>query len=305
MREVLSTFLASKAQNDKNFFVLSGDHGYALFDEIRKKAPDQFINTGVTEQAMVGCAAGMAKTGKKVVIYGLASFIPVRVLEFIKMNLCYERLPVIILGDGAGTVYTTLGASHQCGEDIACLKTLPVKIFSPADKYEMSLCLNQASLENMTTYIRIGKSDKPAIHNPEKLPTLSAAIPVFKGAGDTALFATGSMVSTAKILAEKYNLPLYSCPILSFFDTQEMLKTIGQYKKVVTLEEHSVHGGLGSNMSDLIAENGMGIKLTKFGITEYFTKGCGSYEYAIGFHKLDVQSIEEKLKSEGLICSTL
>ncbi len=300
MRDVLSTFLASKAQADKNFFVLSGDHGYALFDEIRKKAPDQFINTGVTEQAMVGAAAGMAKTGKKVVIYGLSAFIPMRVLEFIKMNICYEKLPVIILGDGAGTVYTTLGASHQCGEDVACLKTLPVKIFSPADKHEMELCLKEASTLNMPSYIRIGKSDKPEVHTQNKPTKLSSIISLQKTSSETAIFATGSMVSTAKIISEKYNLSLYSCPILSFYDSDEVLIALKKYKNIITMEEHSIYGGLGSNIADLIAENGLNGKLTKFGIKEYFTKGCGSYEYAIKFHKLDFEYLDAKIKT---ICS--
>jgi len=300
MREVLSKFLAGKAEVDKNFFVFSGDHGYALFDEIRKKAPDQFINTGVTEQAMVGCAAGMAKTGKKAVIYGLACFIPMRVLEFIKMNICYEQLPVIILGDGAGAVYTTLGASHQCNEDIACLRTLPVKIFSPADKFEMDLCLEKAFKENMPTYIRIGKSDKPPVHS--KLPSkLSSVMPILEVDSKTAILATGSMVSTGKDLASKHKLSLYSCPILSFSDNSEMLNILKKYKNIITLEEHSVHGGLGSTVSDLIAENGLSLKIHKYGIREYFTKGCGSYEYAMKFHKLDSESLELSFKEKSLI----
>lgn len=301
MRDVISNFLATKASEDKNFFVFSGDHGYALFDEIRKKAPRQFINTGVNEQAMVGCAAGMAKTGKKVVIYGLASFIPMRVLEFIKMNICYEKLPVIILGDGAGAVYTTLGASHQCGEDIACLKTLPIKIYSPADKYEMELCLAEASALNMPSYIRVGKCDKPAVHPINSLTKLSAVLPLIKAPSETAIFATGSMVSTAKELAEKRKLSLYSCPVLSFYDSAEVISALKQYKNVITIEEHSVHGGLGSNLADLIAENGLNIKLHKLGMTEYFTKGCGTYEYAIKFHKLDAGSIEAQLKAACLL----
>lgn len=295
MRDVLSNFLATKATLDENFFVMSGDHGYALFDEIRKKAPDQFINTGVTEQALIGAAAGMAKTGKRIVAYGLASFLPIRVLEFIKMNICYERLPVIILGDGAGTVYTTLGASHQCGEDIAALRTLPVKIFSPADKIEMDLCLEQAFLENMPCYIRIGKSDKPIVHT-QKIPAiLSSCFPLRKNHSSSAIFATGSMVSTALELGDRFNIDVYTCPVLTFSRDNELLKHISQYKQVISLEEHSVFGGLGSILADLIAENGLSIKLQKHGIREYFTKGCGSYEYAIKFHQLDFQSIEEKI----------
>jgi transketolase len=295
MREVLSNFLAGNAVKDKNFYVLSGDHGYALFDEIRKKAPAQFINTGVTEQAMVGCAAGMAKTGKKVVIYGLACFIPMRVLEFIKMNICYEGLPVIMLGDGAGTIYTTLGASHQCGEDISVLKTLPVKIYSPADRYEMELCLKSAFLENRPTYIRIGKSDKPLIHTAPTFDTLKDVILVENQHSKVAIMATGSMVSTAKELAAKLKVDVYSCPVLTFFDKALMKSTLSQYERIISLEEHSVHGGLGSTLADFILENDLSVKLTKCGITEYFTKGCGSYEYAIRFHKLDTASLMEKL----------
>ncbi len=298
MREVLSNFLADKALENKNFYVFSGDHGYALFDKIRKGTPDQFINTGVTEQAMVGCAAGMAKTGKKVALYGLASFIPMRVLEFIKMNICYEKLPVIILGDGAGTVYTTLGASHQCGEDIACLKTLPVKIYSPADKYEMEACLNAAYTQNMPVYIRIGKSDKPSIHNaPIKLEEL---LPVISKSSDTVILATGSMVSTGVEICKTKNYSLYSCPVLSFNNTSAFINELKKYKNIITIEEHSVHGGFGATISDIISENNLNARLIKFGITEYFTKGCGSYEYAIKFHKLDVESIMERLKNLGL-----
>lgn len=297
MRDVISNFLATKASEDKNFFVFSGDHGYALFDEIRKRAPEQFINTGVNEQAMIGCAAGMAKTGKTAVVYGLASFIPMRVLEFIKMNICYERLPVILLGDGAGAVYTTLGSSHQCGEDIACLKTLPIKIYSPADKFEMELCLIEASVLNMPSYIRVGKCDKPALHTALSLKKLLSAIPLIINSSDTAIFATGSMVSTAKDVAEKYKYSLYSCPVLSFYDSSSFVAELKKYKKIITIEEHSVHGGLGSSVADHIAENRLHIKLTKIGMTEYFTKGCGSYDYAMKFHKLDLDSIEKHLLS--------
>lgn len=297
MREILSSFLANKATQDKNFFVMSGDHGYALFDEIRKKAPDQFINTGVNEQALIGAAAGMSKTGKRVVVYGLASFIPIRVLEFIKMNICYERLPVIILGDGAGTVYTTLGASHQCGEDIAALRTLPVKIFSPADKIEMDLCLEQAFLENMPCYIRIGKSDKPSVHTKKDSSILQSHYKILNKDSKSAIFATGSMVSTAIELGNKFNLDVYTCPVLTFTSQEKLIETLTGYEQVISLEEHSVHGGFGSILADLIAENGLHVRLRKHGIREYFTKGCGTYEYAMEFHKLDLNSLSQAIET--------
>lgn len=296
MREVLSNFLANNAVNDKNFFVLSGDHGYALFDEIRKKASDQFINTGVTEQAMVGLSAGMAKTGKRVVIYGLACFVPIRVLEFIKMNICYENLPVIILGDGAGTIYTTLGASHQTGEDIAAIRTLPIKIYSPCDKKEMYLCLEDAFKHNGPTYIRIGKSDKPSVHDFNS--TIKLQCPIFVGgnrASKNAIFATGSMVSTGLELAKKIDCAIFSMPILKGFNNAEVVAELNKYQSIASLEEHSIHGGLGSIISELITDNGLSCRLSRQGITKYYTKGVGSYGYAIKFHELDVESLTRKL----------
>lgn len=289
MRDALSNFLAAKASNNKNFYVFSGDHGYALFDQLRKTSPGNFINTGVTEQAMIGCAAGMAKTGKKVAVYGLACFIPMRVLEFIKMNVCYQSLPLIMLGDGAGTVYTTLGASHQCGEDIACLRTLPVKIFSPADKFEMQACLEAAYQENKPSYIRIGKSDKPTVHTAQI--TLKDVLPVIHQSKDTAIFATGSMVSTGVEICQQRGFSLYSCPVLSFNDKALLSSELKKYKNIITLEEHSIHGGLGSMIADIIAEENISSRLVKFGIKDYFTKGAGSYDYAIKFHQLDRESI--------------
>lgn len=291
MREILSSFLANKALENKNFFVLSGDHGYALFDEIRRKAPKQFINTGVAEQAMIGVAAGMAKTGKRVVVYGLSSFVPMRVLEFIKISICYENLPIIILGDGAGVVYSTLGVSHQCGEDIAALRSLPIKIFSPADKVEMGLCLAQAYEEKMPCYIRIGKSDKPIIHKDKEMVVFSSCIPIQQRSSRAAIFATGSMVSTAVALGDRFNVDVYSCPILNFLSEDELLSKIYLYKNIISLEEHSVNGGLGSLIADIIAKNALGVKLTKQGLKTFFTKGCGSYDYAIKSHSLDFDSI--------------
>tara|TARA_R110000868_G_scaffold153644_11_gene379202 strand:- start:11371 stop:12276 length:906 start_codon:yes stop_codon:yes gene_type:complete len=301
MRDMISNFLVERALENKDFYVLSGDHGYALFDKIRKEAGDQFINTGVTEQAMIGAAAGMAKTGKKVVAYGLACFIPMRVLEFIKMSICYEKLPVIILGDGAGMIYTTLGSSHQCAEDIACLKTLPIKIFSPADKFEMKLSLEEAYSTDFPCYIRVGKCDKPTVHNNGPLTKLKTNIPIHSSTNTTAIFATGSMVSTGLEIAKKYDLSLFSCPILSHFDRSEFVSNISKFKNVISIEEHSIHGGLGSIVSDLIAEEGLNARLMKFGVKDHFTKGVGSYEYAMKFHKLDSESITEAIKNAGIV----
>src|SRR5436190_3891615 len=125
MRNAFSTMLVQAAQADPRVLLLTGDHGYALFDEFRRLCPGQYLNAGVAEQNMVGVAAGLAKGGLRPVVYGLSAFVPVRVLEQIKLDVCYEELPVVFIGDGAGVVYSSLGTSHQSTEDIAALRAVP------------------------------------------------------------------------------------------------------------------------------------------------------------------------------------
>ena len=150
MREAFSQNLVDLVKNNPAVYVLSGDHGYALFDSLRKENPTHFINAGVAEQNMVGVGAGMAKTGLYPIMYGLCAFVPIRVLEQIKMDFCYENLPGLFIGDGAGVVYSHLGASHQSTEDVSALRGVPnISILSPADKYEFVACFKLAHYKDL------------------------------------------------------------------------------------------------------------------------------------------------------------
>jgi transketolase len=172
MREAFSANLISAAKRDSRVLMLTGDHGYALFDDFRKNCPAQYLNAGVAEQNMVGVAAGLAKGGFRPFVYGLSAFVPIRVLEQIKMDICYEALPVILIGDGAGLVYSHLGSSHQSTEDIAALRALPnINIFSPADAFEMTYCMESALASQQSCYIRMGKSDVGRVHSAPIAPS--------------------------------------------------------------------------------------------------------------------------------------
>lgn len=165
MRDALSRLLVEAAGADDRFLVLSGDHGYALFDALRTDHDSQFVNVGATEQSMIGVDAGSAKLGFRPCVYGLSAFVPMRVLEQIKFDLCHSAAPVILLGDGVGLVYSTLGVSHQHGEGIAFLRTLSaMAIFSSCDSFGLEACWREARRANHPNYIRIGKADRPAVH---------------------------------------------------------------------------------------------------------------------------------------------
>lgn len=195
MRNAFSRALVDAARNDPRIVLLTGDHGYALFDEFRQVCPGQYVNAGVAEQNMVGVAAGLAKGGLRPVVYGLSAFVPVRVLEQIKLDICYEQLPVLLIGDGAGVVYSSLGTSHQSTEDIAALRALPhLSLLSPADAQETAACMKLALDSVGPVYLRMGKSDLGVVHA-EPLSLGWGALPcVRRGQGPLAWIATGSMV---------------------------------------------------------------------------------------------------------------
>jgi transketolase len=281
--------IARSAVENADFIVLSGDHGYALFDAIRRQRPDQFVNAGVAEQGMVGLAAGLARCGFKPVVYGLAAFVPMRVLEQIKIDVCFSRLPVMFLGDGAGLVYSTLGASHQCGEDIACLRPLPhIEIYSPCDSEELRICYQEAAASSQPTYIRIGKSDRPAV-NKRKLSSTRPHFIRRGGNSRACLVATGSMVSPCASIAKKLDVSCISVPKIKPLDAG-ISTALEPFGCVVVVEEHSRHGGLASAILERTAEGPAPTRMPpirSISLDDKFSEFCGSYQYALSEHHLD------------------
>ena len=286
MRAAFSAALVEAATRDERVVLLTGDHGYALFDEFRKRCPGQYINAGIAEQNMVGVAAGLAKAGFRPIVYGLSAFVPVRVVEQIKIDVCYEKLPVIFTGDGAGLVYSTLGTSHQSFEDISCLRAVPyIDIMSPCDAHELTACMSTALQQESPVYLRMGKADLGAVH--EALPDLrrGALIPVRTGHHPVSLIATGSMLKAACTLGEELDVSVWSAPLSAL---------ASRSRAFVTLEEHSVAGGLGAAVLESISET-CPLPLLRIGVGERFSETCGSYAHALREHGLDLASVRERV----------
>ena len=218
MRAALSKVLVNLAKKDSNVILLTGDHGYSLFDDFRRECPSQYINAGIAEQNMVGVASGLARSGFRPIVYGLSAFIPIRVLEQIKLDVALDCLPIIFIGDGAGFVYSHLGTSHQSLEDIACTRVIPnLSVYSPADRLELTQCMELAYRENSAIYLRIGKSDRGDIHKSLSIIEPKKMLKVKKGlANKYSFLATGSMVRTAiDIAVESYpEADVWSVPII-------------------------------------------------------------------------------------------
>lgn len=301
MRDSFSNSLVEATHKDSRVYLLTGDHGYALFDALRKENPDRYLNAGVAEQNMMGVAAGMAKTGLLPIVYGLAAFVPVRVLEQIKLDICFEKLQVILIGDGAGVVYSKLGVSHQSFEDIAALRALPnIRILSPSDKYEMKLCMENALAHQGPTYIRVGKCDMGPVHNSAEFAKSPGIHEVIKPKSSSpVIMATGSMVKIAQNLIEKSfpGFGLYSVVQIKPFDEKSFLNFTEDSNLIISLEEHSVYGGLGSVIAEVVTSN-QPKKVLRLGIEDRFSDKCGTYDYLMVEHGLDEKSLIEKIKSQ-------
>lgn len=298
MRAAFSDALVRLAKADPNVLLLTGDHGYALFDDFRRECPAQYINAGIAEQNMVGMAAGLARAGFRPFVYGLSAFIPVRVVEQIKLDIAHDGLPVVLVGDGAGFVYSHLGTSHQSTEDIACTRAIPdLAVYSPADRFEVASCMEQAYRANSAVYLRMGKSDRGDVHT-AALETLPGCLLAAKdGTSRELVFvATGSMVRTALDIArDRYpEAAVWSVPFIKPIDADQVAAVCQGHRVVVVLEEHSTFGGLGSLIAEISAERSP-TRVLRIGVADRFSQHCGSYDYLLREHGLDRAAVERRI----------
>jgi transketolase len=295
MRTVLSNLISNSAINDEDFLLLSGDHGYALFDEIRSNKPDQFVNVGIMEQALISMSAGLSKVGFKPMCYGLASFVPIRVLEQIKFDVCLPKLPIKMIGDGAGLIYTHLGNSHLCAEDIASLMPLPhVEIYAPGDKEEMRICYKEFYDSNLPAYLRVGKCDNPNVNKEE----LSSTEPYFTHKSDskTCFISSGAMLGTVNRFASEKNVSHISVMKLKPLSTK-ILDMIKDFDHIIFFEEHTRKGGVVSAVTDLCIDHSQQLpKIDFFCLNSSFIHKAGTYQYALSEHGISINQMEEKLE---------
>lgn len=297
MREAFSDSLVRIADADPRVLLLTGDHGYALFDAFRAAHPNRYINAGIAEQNMVGMAAGLARMGFRPFVYGLSAFVPVRVLEQIKLDVAHDDLPVVFVGDGAGFVYSHLGTSHQSLEDIACIRAVPgMIVLSPADRYELTVAMDHAHAAGRSVYLRMGKADRGDVHATSEGIDVTRLQCLRPGRdGGTAILATGPIATTALAVADRIDgVAVWSAPLLKPFDTSALAAICQSAVRLVTMEEHSVMGGFGS----IIAEETSAthpLPILRIGVPDRFSEHCGSYDYLLREHGLDIETVTARI----------
>ncbi len=281
--EIFADTLLQEAQKDKDIIVVTSDsRGSGKLVPFGKALPDQIIEVGIAEQNLVGVSAGLAATGKKVFAVSPASFLTARSLEQIKADIAYSNLPVTLVGISAGISYGQLGSTHHSIHDYAVLRCINnMTIVSPADNLEASAVIQQAVHYPHPLYIRYGKKPMMDIHPANQLFEIGKAITVQEGE-DITLIATGETVPRAvlagKILKEKgINPTIISMHTIKPFDLITFHQSIKNSKCLITLEEHSIYGGLGEQCASIVAQENLKIKLKILGIPdEYMVNGSQS-----------------------------
>ena len=285
MRNAFVRALVDIARHDERIFLLVGDLGYSAVEPFAKEYPQRFVNMGVAEQNMTGVAAGLALSGKIVFTYSIANFPTLRCLEQIRNDVCYHNADVKIVAVGAGLSYGALGMTHHATEDIAILRALPnMKVICPADPVEAELATHAVAQAEGPAYLRLAKAGEPLIH--ANLPTfeIGRAIELRPGR-DIVLLATGTVVKNAlgasAVLAHSgIAAGVYSVHTLKPIDEDLIRQLAITTPVIVTIEEHSRFGGLGTSVAEVLAEiPQVRCLLRRISLPGSFFQEAGSQEY--------------------------
>lgn len=283
-QQVFSDTLLELAQRDRNVLVVTSDsRGSGRLVAFGKQLPAQVVEVGIAEQNLVGVAAGLASAGKRVFAVSPACFLTARGLEQIKNDVAYSDQPVKLVGISAGVSYGALGTTHHSLHDLAVLQAFNnIDIVIPADNFETRAAVEAAIDHPRPLYLRLGKKAMHHLHAPGTPFTIGKAIRVRRG-DEVALMATGETVEIAVQAAELLAAHGVSADVLSIhslrpFDETEVLETARRVQAVVTVEEHSVHGGLGSRVATLLMQAGVTPALRIVGIPDEYTYTGGQLE---------------------------
>ncbi len=301
MRSAFIRSLVELAEQDERVCLVVGDLGFGVVEPFAQKFPARFVNAGVAEQNMTGIAAGMALCGKVVFAYSIANFPTLRCLEQIRNDVCYHRANVKIVSVGGGLGYGALGASHHATEDIAVLRALPgMIVVAPGDPIEAAMATRAVASWPGPAYLRLGRSGEPIVHSEAIDFQIGKAIRLMDG-GDITLIATGTMLHTAMQAAQFLSRDAIAARVLSMhtikpLDVDAIYAAARETSAIIAIEEHSIIGGLGSAVAEVLAEfSDCHGPFKRVALPSAFTPFAGSREFLRECYSLSVDGIRDSV----------
>jgi len=303
MRATFFSAIEKYYKKDKNVFVLTADLGFKLFDRIRDISPRRFYNIGIAEANMIGVASGLALGGGKVFCYSIIPFLIMRAFEQIRVDIDYHDLDVKLVGMGSGFSYGLEGITHFGLEDIALMRSLQnMAVVAPADTRETAALTDIAYRHKGPMFIRVGRTNAPFVYS--KKPKIKFGKAVVLKEGDNAvIFATGDMVYNsleASSILEKQGITtsVVNIHTIKPLDIETIRHMSDKHEAVFTVEEHSITGGLGSAVAEVIAEAGINRVFKRIGIPGKLKNVIGKAEYLRKLYGLDPQGIAGSIVAE-------
>ena len=300
--EIFGETLLEEGKKNSNLIVVTSDsRGSGKIVPFGKELPDQIIEVGIAEQNLVGVCSGLAAGGKIVFGVSPASFLTARSLEQIKNDVAYSDQPVTLVGISAGISYGQLGSTHHSLHDYAVLRTINnLTIVSPADNFEASEVIRRAVSFNKPLYIRYGKKPMINLHKKGSNFEIGKASIICEG-NDITIIGTGETVQRAflasRILKEDgVNAEVISMHTIKPFDEYALMKSIKKTNCLISVEEHSIYGGLGERCASLISQAGYNTKFKILGIPDEYMIN-GSQADVLDYYDMSPEKISDISKS--------
>lgn len=301
MRDRFIQCLCDLAESDPRIMLITGDLGFAVLDQYRRRFPRQFINAGVAEQNMTLVATGMAMEGHIVFTYSIGNFPTLRCLEMIRNDAAYHGANVKVISIGGGFSYGQLGISHHATEDLAIMRSLPdVTCLSPSSLWEVAEATKLLVETPGTCFLRLDKDKGP--DGPPSEPFRLGRPRCLHRGRDVAILVTGgilSEVNTARdiLAAEGIDASVYSVHSIKPVVAADFAEIATIHRALVTVEEHTIHGGLGGMVLETLVDAGVAIpRCLRIGLGGCFSSIVGSQSYLRKEYGMDAATIARRTR---------
>lgn len=264
---VCETLMRLAMDNPRIVALASDSRGSAAMSPFAQAYPERFVEVGIAEQNLVGVASGLAASGLQPFVASPACFLSMRSIEQIKVDVAYSRTNVVLVGISGGVSYGALGMSHHSLQDIAVMRAIPgISVFLPADRFETECLIEALVAEPRPAYVRIGRNPVRDVHASREFPFEVGKAIRLRDGRDVAIVATGETVRPALDAAEHLADEGIGCRVLSLhtlkpFDSHAIREAARDTGRIVTVEEHSTHGGLGGAVVECLAENPVPVRI--------------------------------------------
>jgi len=301
IRDAFFDELLAVGAGDEQMIVITNDMDVFSLRHFRQGYPERFVNIGVAEQNMISVAAGLASCGKKVVVYGISSFVTFRCYEQIKFNVCSMRLPVVLVGVGSGLAFSFDGPSHHGMQDIAVMRALPeMTIYNPGDTVAAAACARLSLASPGPVFVRIDKGTFPALHDPDG--SVAEGFGILRPLCESNIISTGYMTPRALAVADTLADRGISVGVIDLFRLKPLpdhfvTEILARSSRLVTVEENAVTGGLGSLVGDAIIDHGLPISLLRLGAADEQVLRYGDRDWLLSQYGLDEASLSDRIAS--------